>query len=79
MLGLHAEEEGRGEVQDVVDADHVTGRQLGLQVAVGERHQEPDHGEQQPRHEERGGEPEDRPDPGQFDQACEKILEKSKM
>ena len=79
MLGLHAEEEGGGEVKDVVDADHVSGLQLGLQVPVGERHQEPDHGEQQPRHEERGGEPEDRPDPGQFDQACEKILEKSKM
>ena len=78
MLGLHAEEEGGGEVQDVVDADHVSGLQLGLQVPVGERHQEPDHREQQPRHEERGGEPEDRPPPGELNQACEEVLEKSR-
>ena len=55
VLGLHTEQEGGGEVLDVVHTHHMLrmSRQvLGVKIAVDSGHQEPENTEQEPGEEE---------------------------
>jgi hypothetical protein len=81
VLGLDAEEEAGGEVEDVDDARRpvglllVVGQVVGLEVAVAEGDQPPDDREAQPREHEAEREHEQRPPPLHVHQRGEDVLQ----